>query len=265
MDIDSQSVVRSSNVRRLLAWSVHLLTASGAVFGLFALHAIHQERWLIAFWLMGAAVLVDGIDGALARRLGTKSLASRVDGAMLDNIVDYLNYVIVPAFFLMETDLLPSAMRLPVAGLITLCSAYQFSQVDAKTEDHFFKGFPSYWNIVVFYLFLWQLSPLYNALILALLCVLVFVPIKYIYPSRMEYLTERQAVRTGMLGLTLLWGVGSTWLLLQYPRPQHKVTLFLIAYMVLYMGASIYRQLVPLGQETGDSDPVAALLRLIRR
>lgn len=265
MDTDFPPFFRPSLIQRLLAWSVHLITASGAVFGLFALHAINEERWLIAFWLMGAAVLVDGIDGTLARRFYTKSFASRVDGAMLDNIIDYLNYVIVPAFFLMEAELLPPALRMPVAGLIALCSAYQFSQVEAKTDDHFFKGFPSYWNIVVFYLFLWQLQPLYNTLILAVLCVLVFVPIKYIYPSRMEYLTEKQILRTGMLGLTLLWGMGSTWLLFQYPRPQHKVTIFLIAYMVFYIGASIYRQLVPLGQENDSSDPVAAILRLIRR
>ncbi|MBX3053244.1 MAG: CDP-alcohol phosphatidyltransferase family protein [Caldilineaceae bacterium] len=265
MENDSVPVCPSSLAQRILAWSVHLITASGAVFGLFSLHAIHEERWLIAFWLMGAAVLVDGIDGTLARRFSTKSLASRVDGAMLDNIIDYLNYVIVPAFFLIQSDLLPPLLRLPLAGLITLCSSYQFCQTDAKTDDHFFKGFPSYWNIVVFYLFLWQLQPSYNALILAVLCVLVFVPIKYIYPSRLEYLSEKQMLRTGMLGLTLLWGVGSSWLLLQYPRPQHKVTIFLIAYMILYIGASIYRQVVPLGREAEESDSMGALLRLMRR
>lgn len=265
MDIYPAPLSRSSFIQRLLAWSVHLVTASGAVFGLFALHAIHEGRWLPAFWLMGAAVLVDGIDGTLARRFGTKRLAAKVDGAMLDNIVDYLNYVIVPAFFLIEAELLPPLFRLPLAGLIALCSAYQFCQIDAKTDDHFFKGFPSYWNIVVFYLFLWQFQPLYNTLILLGLCILIFVPIKYIYPSRMEYLTEKQILRMGMLGLTLLWGVGSTWLLFQYPRPQHQVTIFLIAYMILYIGASIYRQIVPLGRESDDNDPVAALLRLIRR
>ncbi len=262
--MDIYPAARPSLLQRVLAWSVHLITASGAVFGLFALHAIHEERWLIAFWLMGAAVLVDGIDGTLARRFKTKTLASKVDGAMLDNIVDFLNYVIVPGFFLIEAELLPPLVRLPLAGLITLCSAYQFCQVDAKTDDHFFKGFPSYWNIVVFYLFLWQLQPLYNALILAFLCVLVFLPIKYIYPSRMEYLSERQILRTGMLGLTLLWGVGSSWLLFHYPRPQHQVTIFLIAYMILYIGASIYRQIVPLG-EGWDPSRLAGLRRRVQR
>lgn len=251
MDMHPVSVAYPSFFQRLLAWSVHLITAFGAVFGLLALHAIVEDRWLVAFWLMGAAVLVDGADGVLARRFGTRQLAARVDGVMLDNIVDYLNYVIVPAFFLIEADLLPVLVRLPLAGLIALCSAYQFCQIDAKTHDHFFKGFPSYWNIVVFYLFLWQLQPRYNALILLVLCILVFVPIKYIYPSRMDYLTEKQVLRTGMLGLTLLWGVGSTWLLFQYPHPQHKVTVFLIAYMILYIGASIYRQIVPLGRRVG--------------
>jgi len=262
--MDIHPAARPSLLQRMLAWSVHLITASGAVFGLFALHAIHEENWLIAFWLMGAAVLVDGIDGTLARLFKTKTLASRVDGAMLDNIVDFLNYVIVPGFFLIEAELLPPLVRLPLAGLIALCSAYQFCQVDAKTDDHFFKGFPSYWNIVVFYLFLWQLQPLYNALILAFLCVLVFLPIKYIYPSRMEYLSERQILRTGMLGLTLLWGVGSSWLLFQYPRPQHQVTIFLIAYMILYIGASIYRQIVPLG-EGWDPNRLAGLRRRVQR
>lgn len=264
MDNDSAPVSCSSFFQRLMAWSVHLVTASGAVFGLFALHAIHEEHWLIAFWLMGAAVIVDGIDGTLARRFGTKHLAAKVDGAMLDNIVDFLNYVIVPAFFLIEAELLPPFVRPPLAGIIALCSAYQFCQVDAKTHDHFFKGFPSYWNIVVFYLFLWQLEPFYNALILGVLCVLIFIPIKYIYPSRMEYLSEKQILRTGMLGLTLLWGVGSSWLLFQYPRPQHQVTTFLIAYMILYIGASIYRQVVPLGEEWAP-DRLVRLRRFVRR
>lgn len=235
-----------SRRRRAAAWTVHFFTATGAICGLFALHAISQQQFTLAFWLMGAAVFIDGLDGTLARLAATKRYAPELDGALLDNIIDFLNYVTVPAFFLIHGDLLPRDWNLVGAAMIMLASAYQFSQVDAKTRDHFFKGFPSYWNVVVFYLFIWQFTTTGNLLIVLGLTVLVFVPIKYVYPSRLEYLTRRRLLRRAMLAMTLLWGVVSGLLLWLYPATNMLLSLLSLGIILIYIAASIYRTLVPL-------------------
>jgi phosphatidylcholine synthase len=135
-----------SRKRVVSAWLTHLVTASSAVWGLLAILAITNAQWVQAFWFMAAAVLIDSFDGTLARRVDVKNVLPQIDGALLDNIVDYLNYVFVPVFFIYWADLLPPQLAVVGATLMLLSSAYQFSQADAKTDDHFFKGFPSYWS-----------------------------------------------------------------------------------------------------------------------
>ncbi|MCP4426817.1 MAG: phosphatidylcholine synthase [Chloroflexi bacterium] len=247
----------------ILAWLTHLFTASGAVWGLLAIRAIGQRQFVPAFWFMLAAVFVDASDGTLARRVNIKQAIPKIDGALLDNIIDYLNYAIVPAYFLLESNLVIEPLRLPLAALITLTSAYQFTQTDAKTADHFFKGFPSYWNVTVFYMFLWDLSPTMNAFTLTALNVLVFTPIKYIYPSRMKYLTHRRGLRQSMLALTVLWGAASIRLLLIYPESSPPVTAFMVSFTLLYALVSLYRTIVPLSDEAPKVQPIR--LRLKRR
>src|SRR5207247_85413 len=148
-----------------------------------------------ALWLMGAAILIDAVDGMFARKVKIKEAVPEIDGALLDNIVDFFTYTLVPCFFLLVTNLLPEYWRVLCVMVITFSSAYQFTQVDAKTTDHFFKGFPSYWNIAVFYLFFGQMSEVTNMAILLFLAILSFVPIKYVYPSRLDYLTENKFLR----------------------------------------------------------------------
>ncbi|MBN1993065.1 MAG: phosphatidylcholine synthase [Anaerolineae bacterium] len=234
---------------RILAWLAHLFTASGAVFGLLALDALHRQKWGLAFWLMGFAIIVDSADGVLARLVRVKTVLPHIDGSLLDNLLDYLNYVMVPAFFLLLSDLLPANWRLVGAGVIVLVSAFQFSQTEAKTDDHFFKGFPSYWNIVVFYLFLWQLPPPANLAIILLLAVLVFVPIKYAYPSRPDYLARSRWLRGAFVLATILWGIAAAALLWFHPATSRFWVIYSIGYFVFYVLLSIYRTLVPLEKE----------------
>lgn len=244
-----------SRRRRVAAWLVHLFTASGAVLGLLTLSAIHRGQYLLAFWLMGWAIIVDSVDGILARRAMTKVAASKIDGALLDNIIDYLNYVIAPAFFLLEGGLLPSGgWRYAGSGLVVLASAYQFTQPEAKTKDHFFKGFPSYWNIVVFYLFFWQTSPWVNFVIITILSILVFVPIKYVYPSRLDYLTRNLWLQWAMLIATLLWGFATAAMLWLYPRTNPFLVILSIGYVFFYALISLYRTFVPLDGVSLDSE-----------
>lgn len=245
-DATEKSTFFISRQQRLAAWLVHLFTAFGAVFGLLTFWAIHQGLFLGAFWLMSAALFIDSVDGILARRANTKVAAPKIDGALLDNIVDYINYVMAPAFFLSVSQLLPAGWEIIGASVIVLASAYQFTQPEAKTKDHFFKGFPSYWNIVVFYLFFWQTSPWTNLVIVFTLSILVFVPIKYVYPSRLDYLTRNQWLQQAMLAATVLWGVATAALLFVYPETNRLLVGLSIGYAIFYVLISLYRTFVPL-------------------
>ena len=234
--------------RHIAAWSVHVFTASGAIFGLLALSAIHHQQYILAFWLMSVTIIIDAVDGTLARRARTKVLAPQIDGALLDNMVDFLTYVIVPAFFLVESGLLPETWRYVGVSAMILASAYQFTQRDAKTADYFFKGFPCYWNIAVFYLFFWQTSPRFNLLGILILSGLVFVPVKYVYPSRLDFLTHRRRLQRAMLGATFVWGAATAPLIWLYPERNQILVSISIAYVVLYILVSLYRTLVPLSE-----------------
>jgi phosphatidylcholine synthase len=215
------------------AWGVHLFTASGAVCGLLAILAIFESNWKAMILWMIAAMLVDGFDGMLARWADVKKYANGLDGALLDNILDYLNYVLVPALFLIRADVLPESVRLLSACSILLTSAYQFTQTDAKTDDHHFKGFPSYWNVAALYMLLMNLPHWVNFGFLMLFNVMVFIPIKYIYPSRNSYL------RNLTLGLTYLYGAIGIWGLLQYPDQPGWVVWASFVYVGYYLILSV--------------------------
>lgn len=233
---------RFSLLRVVAAWGVHALTASTAVFGFLAILAIMAEAWQTAVIYMGIAAVIDGVDGALSRWVGVKRVLPNFDGALLDNIVDYQTYVLVPAFFVYQAGLVPPGWLLLMPAIMLMTSAYQFSQADAKTGDHFFQGFPSYWNVVAVYLFLLGLATAVNLLILLLCAVLVFIPIKYLYPSRMT----RYRVQT--LLLSALWLLMLAGALILYPLHLWLAwaSLFFIVY---YVGLSLIltRQMARMG------------------
>jgi len=168
------------------AWFAHLYTALGAGTALAATLAVIDGKYREAFLWLALAVFIDTTDGVLARWLRVKERLPSFDGGHLDDIVDYLTYVFVPVLLVLRAELLPSTVAVWVGLVVLLASAYGFSNVDAKVrgEDYFFTGFPSYWNIVAVYLYVWRLPPLAAAAILLGLAVLVFVPVRYVYPSR---------------------------------------------------------------------------------
>jgi phosphatidylcholine synthase len=175
--------VGNARVRPILAWGVHLYTALGAVVGVWALLAIAEGAWQRALLLILLGLVLDSTDGMMARALDVPGLIPRFDGRRLDDMVDFLNYVIAPVVFLVATGLLP---HWAWASAPVLASAYGFSHVQAKTEDDFFLGFPSYWNVVAVYAWLFGLSPGLTAAIVVGLSVLVLVPLKYVYASRLR-------------------------------------------------------------------------------
>lgn len=234
----------------LMAWAVHAFTASAAFVGILTLVKIYHQEYLHALWLMGITVVIDAVDGSFARLVHVKKVLPRIDGALLDNIVDYLNYVITPCFFLLvKPDMLPPAFALTIVIAITITSSYQFCQAEAKTPDHFFRGFPCYWNFAVFYMFICNTSMTVNAILLSIFCILIFVPIKYVYPSRLDYLTKSKGLKILMHCCSLLYGVSSALLLWLYPQNESFLMAISLGYVILYLTLSMYRTYSPMAIE----------------
>jgi phosphatidylcholine synthase len=194
----------ASRVRTVAAWSVHAYTATGAVAAFAAVLAIFDGRYRAAFGLLVAATLIDATDGVLARAARVKNVTPRFDGARLDDIVDYLTFVFVPVLLLYRAGDLPVRWAAVPIAAVLLSSAYGFCASDAKTDDGFFTGFPSYWNIVAVYLHAARLAAALDAAILLLLSALVFVRNRYVYPTRTPVLRGLTIALGAVWGLMML-------------------------------------------------------------
>ena len=192
---------------------MHAFTAGGAVLALFATQAVIAGDLRAAFLWLFAATWVDSIDGMLARLANVRERLPQFSGPRLDDIVDYLTFVFVPALIVWRVPLVPPGWGSAVAAAMLLASAYGFAAEDAKSDDQFFTGFPSYWNIVAVYLLVLQLPPLVNATILLALSALVFLRIGYVYPTRTP------VWRRTTLVLGAAWSVLVLLMVLMLPRP----------------------------------------------
>lgn len=230
--------------RKQLAMGVHFFTATGAIWGLLAIYAIFRQEWQLAILWMILAVFVDGFDGMLARWADVRKYAPNIDGALMDNILDYLNYVLVPVIFLLEARLLPEGLAWPAAFAILLTSAYQFTQVDAKTDEtheYFFKGFPCYWNVMVLYMLIMQMNSWLNLAFVVFFSILVFVPVKWVYPSR------NTRLRRLTLVLSYLYGIIGVWSVMQYPDVPRWAVWASFVYVGYYVVLSLWpRKSTPL-------------------
>ncbi len=167
---------------------VHVFTASGVIPAFLALVATANHDFEAAFAWLGLAFVIDGLDGPLARYFGVKKHVPRFCGERLDLIIDYLTYVVVPAFMVYEAGLVPEGYNGIAAGLALLSSLYHFSDTQSKTEDGFFVGFPAVWNLVVFYLFAIPIPQSAALAFIVILAALTFVPSKWIHPIRVRAL-----------------------------------------------------------------------------
>ena len=192
-----------------------------------------------AFLWLAAQVVVDATDGAFARSAKVSERLPWFNGAKLDDIIDYLCYVFIPALIVWRALLVPDALAIPVAAAMLLSSAYGFNREDAKTPDHFFTGFPSYWNIVVAYMLLGGWGETMNAVILLVLAALVFVPIRYVYPSRMPVLRMSTNV------LASLWGLALVVMLWWYPDVSPALFWGSLAFPAYYLALSLWFQFRP--------------------
>jgi phosphatidylcholine synthase len=221
----------------VIAWIAHLYTASGAVLAFLAATDIFEHDYRTAFFWLYLQVVVDATDGLLARRLRVKDRLPWFNGAKLDDIVDYLCYVFIPALLVWRALLVPDRWAAPVAAAMLVSSAYGFNRDDAKTADHYFLGFPSYWNIVVFYLFVARWPSEVNAAILLTLAVLVFVPVRYLYPSRGAVL------RVPTIAFGLIWAVLMLVMLWQFPAVSRPVFFASLAFPIYYAAVSLWLEL----------------------
>jgi phosphatidylcholine synthase len=190
------------------AWAVHLFTASGIVLALLALDAVIGGRDREALLWLFAALAVDGIDGSFARAARVKERLPRIDGEVLDLVIDYTTYVLIPALMIWRMGALPDALALPFTAVILVSSLYVFARRDMKTDDGYFRGFPALWNIVAFYFVVAPPEPALAAAIVAALVVLTFAPVHAVHPFRVrDYgaLLPILAVVWAVATVALLW------------------------------------------------------------
>lgn len=181
------------------AASVHAFTASGIICAFLATLAVIDGAYATAFAWLGLALIIDGIDGTFARMVDVSRRLPRFSGERLDQVVDYVTYVFVPALALLKSGILPGAWGTALAILILMSSLYHFADNDNKSEDHSFVGFPAIWNIVAFYLFAFPM-PSWGASSIILACVvLTFVPMRWLHPMRVE---RRMLLN---IGASILW------------------------------------------------------------
>jgi phosphatidylcholine synthase len=183
---------------RVLAFCVHILTASGAALALLALIAANAKDWPLMFLWLGAAFFVDAIDGMLARALTVKERLPLWSGDVLDLVVDFTAYVFVPAYAIAASGLLPDPWAIVAGLVIVMVGALYFANLKMKTADNYFLGFPAVWNLVAFYLLLLRPPSWAATAAVALFAVLTFVPIRFVHPFRVRRL---RAVSVALLAL----------------------------------------------------------------
>lgn len=187
---------------RILAFSVHILTASGVLWGLLALMAAVRGNFSLMFWWLALALIVDAVDGPLARRLKVAETLPDWSGDSLDFVVDFVTYVFVPAYAIAASGLLPPGVDVALGALVAVTGALYFADTRMKMDDNCFRGFPVLWNAAAFYLFLLKPSPWIGAALLTLLVVLTFVPFPFIHPIRVAR-WRRTTLAIGALGAVL--------------------------------------------------------------
>jgi phosphatidylcholine synthase len=168
----------------LIVWAVHLLTVSGAGLALGAAVAVVHGSWQVAFLCLGIAFIVDGIDGPLARWAKVKERLPWFDGASLDFVIDYTNYVFIPAFVIAESGLISEPLATVCGILIAVVGALYFGDKRMKTDENGFRGFPAVWNAIVYLLMIYRPGEVPTVALIVLFAILTFSPIEFIHPVR---------------------------------------------------------------------------------
>jgi len=218
------------------AFGVHLFTACGAALALLALIFATGGHWTAMFFCLGLALVVDGVDGPLARSFDVAEVLPRWSGATLDLVVDFVTYVFVPAFAIAASGLLPEALAIPAGIVVTVSGALYFADREMKTDDNYFKGFPALWNLAAFYLYVLEPPPWLAAAAVAILTALTFTPIRFVHPLRVKRL---RIVNIALIGA---WGVLALITLVKNLAPGPYVTIPLAIIAGYFLIAGLFRE-----------------------
>ena len=221
------------------ALSVHLFTATGAVFAMLAMLAAADAKWSLMFLWLIVAFFVDGVDGPLARKYDVKTNAARFDGVLLDLIIDYLTYVFIPAFALFKSGLLPGWTGWIAIIIITFASAMYFCDGNMKTKDNSFHGFPGCWNMLVIVLFALSPNFWFILALISLLAISMFLPVKFVHPVR----TVRWRAVT--LPMAMAWVVFAGWAAWVDFHPQSWAHWGLVITSIYLATAGLFQQITP--------------------
>jgi phosphatidylcholine synthase len=192
---------RALTITRVYAYAIHVLTASGAAFALLALILAVGEQWTVMFLCLGFALIVDGVDGPLARVFKVAETAPRFSGDTLDLVVDFTTYVFVPAYALVASGLLPPSVAILCGVVIVVTGALYFADREMKTADNHFRGFPAVWNLIAFYLFVLAPPSWIAAFVIAVFAALTFAPLEFVHPLRVK------RWRGVTVALMVLWAI----------------------------------------------------------
>ena len=246
-------------LKKIYAWSVHLFTSLGAVLCVLAIILcidaakssalgnidMYNYYMQLSLFSIIAAVFVDAIDGTLARLVDIKNLAP-LDGALLDNIIDFSTYSIVPCIWIYVSGVVSEEWIIAIIAMITISSSYQFCQPAAKSADNFFVGFPSYWNMLIIYMICFQSPQLVNEILIIIFAVFSFIPIKYIYLSRTENISSSKFVKTFTFSFMMLASVATIIAVLLFPIKTPSVLVSIIlAFAIFYIIFSIKLNIKP--------------------
>ncbi len=204
--------IKNVDKDKIAAWAVHGFTASGAVLGFLALISIFNNDQTSSFLWLGLALLVDGLDGTIARKVGVSDKAPNIDGSTLDNLIDYLNYVIIPSLMIYWFQMVPNGWEIVIPAGIFAVSLYTFANINMKTEDYYFSGFPALWNIVVLYFFILNTNHYINLIVIIFLSILTFIPVKFVHPLRV------QKLRNITIFCTIIWSATTLKLVTTFPE-----------------------------------------------
>lgn len=218
------------------AFTIHIFTATGAALALLAIILASGGHWAGMFFCLGQALIVDAVDGPMARAFKVKELLPRWSGEGLDFVVDFVTYVFVPAYAIAASGFLPDMLAIPAGMIVVITGALYFADGNMKIDDNYFRGFPAVWNLAAFYLYLLEPPPWAAVGMMVALAALTFVPIRFVHPLRVKHL------RWLNIALMALWAVLATFTIAENLSPGPYVTWALVAIAAYFMVAGLLRR-----------------------
>jgi len=215
------------------AFTVHVFTATGAALAFLALILATGGHWAAMFLCLGLALIVDGIDGPIARAFDVPKALPRWSGETLDLVVDFATYVFVPAYAISASGLLPQVFAIPAGIVVVISGALYFADREMKTKDNYFRGFPAVWNLAAFYLYLLEPPEWAAVIAIAVLAGLSFAPIKFLHPLRVRHW------RLANMALLGLWAALAFVAVIQDLSPGLYVTLPLSAIALYFFAVGL--------------------------